>query len=252
MYSAESGRFCSRDPIGYWGGLALYHYANTNPPTLGDFDGFLARSFNDDIRTRCDNIRAAAGDAPDQPEISDNDKASCRTYVRELLLERDGPAKEIWENRPSDCPLRFECKNCNSLASYSAGVISICWNKCENRDAQGNIGNDAMIHHELIHYLQDCEGRNQGSGCLQSLKREAEAYFCANSIGVVSEGMDSVTEAVLQRALNSSCIAHCGVGEPRDQTLRLFRLWFYDWWSQNGRNREQMCSNPHTHQPPIQ
>ena len=65
-YSADLGRFVSRDPIGYWGGINLYAYVTSNPlfwmdpyglqedltDAMGD-EYFLTRRERADLEGRC-------------------------------------------------------------------------------------------------------------------------------------------------------------------------------------------------------
>ena len=236
MYSAESGKFCSRDPIGYVAGLNRYYAEmvlylldprGTNALVFAapDFNGISERAIQR-CREKRDQ-RANAGDAA-SPTPLPNVRTSrdCSDSVKEKINESADPLirqiREVLSAPAGACrmpPAICRCCPSGFGGFFSGGGafnrLTIC------TDDEGTLppNIEEILKHELTHAAQKCRGRYQGNNCDSSLKRELEAYVCGGSC----EGF----EECLMRAIGSSCWASCQSPDVfTPQRIEELHLWF--------------------------
>ncbi|MEM8672190.1 MAG: RHS repeat-associated core domain-containing protein, partial [Planctomycetota bacterium] len=251
-YHPQLGRWCTRDPVGYEGSpFHLYQYVASSPLIATDPYGLYDWIDQDGMRDKCKKVRKTQAAKPTPGTISEVDRKNCQTRFSEIL-EKKPFLKKIWDSLRGDCDVApVICKNCNLVAYAGNSQLTICWDSFTAYCEKG-IKNEAdwnIIYHEMIHLQQECEKRLQGRGCLPSLKREVEAYFCAN---ICDEGFESRPvyggNKCMARAISSSCVSSCNPfadpPEPTNEDFAKLSRWFRKWYDDNDGNRDQMCKNP--------
>ena len=92
-YQPETGRWCSRDPLGEWGGINLFSFVHNNPPNLHDSKGLSISTF---LQNKCCSDKCRPGETryaiewkiiPETYDPSRGDSSSTGLERVELLQE---------------------------------------------------------------------------------------------------------------------------------------------------------------------
>jgi RHS repeat-associated protein len=244
-YAAELGRFVSRDPIGYWGGINLYRYVRDNPLRRTDPSGTCTScaqvatpsispakpplapvfpGFSDSTRRMCDKLAAnkSTGDGSfTTSDLSPADDTNCKAMWRNAL------ACNPWLEPPSGtCSITVACKKCSgpwggwSIGSKGSAEITICWSPNMTQDEMKK-----LMQHEGTHALQQCQDwpKNNGkySPCEAAMYSEIMAY----------RNEDECTDyfSCVERALGSNCRATnspCNGADMTPEMLQRLYYWF--------------------------
>jgi hypothetical protein len=140
LFSTSTGRWITRDPMGYHDGLGLYEYCNSRSVNKLDPNGLFS-------------IRLS-GDFEDKLE---------RCNERDPDVQRQYAALAAAGCKPPDVKL-ITCTNATLEGYYdkSSNTIYICKGSLADRGARSLC---KAIAHELQHAIDKCTGTNQQGTC---------------------------------------------------------------------------------------
>ena len=137
MYEATVGRFCSRDPIGIYGGLNYYRYARCRPLASVDPSGMF------DKKQRCEDFVSAQSKTLNK-KLKEQYK-KCRT----------------WEDTEVVCE---DCKGSGNTGCETKNKIkiTICYTSLADNEGGARAQLNQRLDHEYQHATDIC---NCNSGC---------------------------------------------------------------------------------------
>jgi RHS repeat-associated protein len=159
---AVIGRFTSRDPIGFWGGINLFGYVRNGPVGRMDPAGFLA---DEPCGSPSFPERAATVGVPVAPPVINRPPTWPVRPIRPIpptpkpppgIVPAPGcnPAPNVTAPRPGGPTSRFcldctgslqACLDCTSyLQSYECSLATVLYNICFNRNISCPVGPAAI------------------------------------------------------------------------------------------------------------
>lgn len=282
MYDPASGRFCGRDPIGYYRmSFGLYGYVGsrvlvaidpsgmaivTGPviptpapsgggPPIPIIDpvgilgpGVVIGGFPTVVRRACDFVANARGNGqnlwPPNTDWGEQINLDCLDKARNII-DTDPRSNDIWRwLSQRNCGVELACECCPSKSS--GGYYNSDQNRmviCANNSFASIT---SVLHHELMHAVQDCRNPMAEDNCIASLKDEMAAYYCANQLSNQILGAHASTaRRALYRALDSSCGRFSNRCQGIDLTDAV-KDELLDWFNEN---RGSMCDVGSSQQP---
>ena len=185
-YEPIMGSWLSRDPIEELGGLNLYENAGNDLINKKDRKG-LSTSSIPSLHGRCQDVI---------DELK-KDKDGLYAKYQRLLDERAASLRKEGKDA-SSCKVEVRCECCNGIRHLHTGGAYVPPNKgktvgraviCENalwnfRDADAYKSHaKEILHHEMLHAVQECYSEDFATPCEESICREINAHYKVNVLG---------------------------------------------------------------------
>ena len=184
-YSAQLGRFISRDPLGFVDGMSLYR-------------AYFVPNDLDPSGLACQN-------------------ENCEDAIRACLPKNTDLISQIYFKGCT--PPKFFCEEgeCTGIARFQfrTNRVQICWKQwLKDKKQVENLGTDfcdLAVRHELTHALDNCHGINWpdrgDDGCTKRVCSEIRAWSASKNLCQYGEGRRR--DRCLQRLIGAS-IGICG------------------------------------------
>ena len=185
-YEPIMGSWLSRDPIEELGGLNLYENAGNDLINKKDRKGLFTPS-----------IPSLHGRCQDVIDELKKDKDGLYAEYQRLLDKRAASLRKEGKDA-SSCKVEVRCECCRGIRNLhtggayvppnkgkTVGCVVICenvlWNSRDDDEYKSHA--KEILHHEMLHAVQECYSEGSEMPCEKSICREINAYYKVNVLG---------------------------------------------------------------------